>query len=117
MASASVATYGGDMMVTNEIGEGIHPTAIAYAFRYTIRDKVEGLPESISYHDLRHYFASLLIANGIDIKTLQQRMRHANPAITLNTYGHLFPDADESTRAVVGSAIRAAYPLRTGATR
>jgi len=44
-------------------------------------------------------------------------MRHANPAITLNTYGHLFPDADEPTRAVIGSAIRAAYPLRTGATR
>jgi integrase len=70
---------------------------------------------------LRHYFASLLIASGADIKTVQARMRHALATTTLNTYGHLWPDADESTRAAIGAVIAermdssetAAYDLRT----
>ena len=59
------------------------------------------------FHDLRHYLASLLIASGADIKTVQARMRHATAATTLDVYGHLWPDADESTRAAVGAAIAA----------
>jgi hypothetical protein len=34
-------------------------------------------------------------------------MRHATAATTLDVYGHLWPDADESTRAAVGAAIAA----------
>ncbi|MGO9552819.1 tyrosine-type recombinase/integrase [Mycobacterium sp.] len=72
-------------------------------------------------HDLRHYFASVLVASGADIKTVQARMRHALAKTTLDTYGHLWPDADESTRAAVGKVIAdrgtkaAAVPLRSGA--
>jgi hypothetical protein len=36
----------------------------------------------------------------------QARMRHATAVTTLDVYGHLLPDADESTRAAVGAAIR-----------
>jgi hypothetical protein len=47
-------------------------------------------------------------------------MRHASARTTLDTYGHLWPDADESTRTAVGAVIAArigptAYPLRTEA--
>ena len=78
------------------------------------------LPEGFSFHDTRHYLASLLIASGADIKTVQARMRHASARTTLDTYGHLWPDADESTRTAIGAVIAqrmksAAYPLRTGA--
>ena len=45
----------------------------------------EGLPEGFTFHDLRHYLASLLIASGADIKTVQARMRHANARTTLDT--------------------------------
>jgi integrase len=67
---------------------------------------------------LRHYLASLLIAWGADIKTVQARMRHATARTTLDTYGHLWPDADESTRTAIGAVIAgrmdsAADPLRT----
>jgi integrase len=68
---------------------------------------VPGLPDRFCFHDLRHYLASLLIASGADIKTVQARMRHATAATTLDVYGHLWPDADESTRAAVGAAIAA----------
>ncbi|WP_376713459.1 tyrosine-type recombinase/integrase [Mycobacterium intracellulare] len=86
-------------------------------------DKVLTLQEGFSFHDLRHYFASILIASGADIKTVQARMRHASARTTLDTYGHMWPDADESTRAAIGIVIAArmdsresaAYPLRTEA--
>jgi integrase len=71
------------------------------------KGSIEGLPEEFSFHDLRHYFASLLIASGADVKTVQARMRHASARTTLDTYSHLWPDADDSTRAAVGAAIAA----------
>ena len=64
-----------------------------------------GLPDEFVFHDLRHYFASVLIADGADIKTVQARMRHASATTTLNTYAHLWPDADESTRSTIGAVI------------
>jgi hypothetical protein len=68
---------------------------------------IEGLPDGFSFHDLRHYLASLLIASGADIKTVRARMRHASARTTLDTYGHLWPEADESTRAAVDVVIKA----------
>ena len=71
------------------------------------RQKVEGLPAGFRYHDLRHYFASLLIASGADVKTVQARLRHASAKTTLDTYGHIWPDRDESTRAAVEDVLAA----------
>jgi integrase len=88
------------------------PWAIDRAVR-RVRGSV-GLPDGFRFHDLRHYFASLLIASGADVKVVQARLRHASAKTTLDTYGHLWPDADESARAAVGVvlAARADY-LRT----
>ena len=60
-----------------------------------------GLPEGLLYHDLRHYLASSLIARGADVKLVQARLRHASAKTALDTYGHLWPDRDESTRTVL----------------
>jgi integrase len=50
-----------------------------------------GLPEGFRHQDLRHYFASLLIAHGADVKIDQARLRGRvrPPEPTLDTYGHL----------------------------
>ncbi|HEY0227165.1 MAG TPA: site-specific integrase, partial [Mycobacterium sp.] len=42
---------------------------------------------------------------GADIKTVQARMRHASATTTLDVYGHLWPDADESTRTAISAVI------------
>ena len=56
----------------------------------------------------------MLIASGADVKTVQARMRHASARTTLDTYGHLWPDTEESTRAAVASVLTArADSLRT----
>ena len=106
MLAASVRRYGGDMMVTNGAGQPCAPWVIAPAIA-GVRELVEGLPESLTFHDLRHYFASLLIASGADVKTVQARLRHASATTTLDTYAHLWPDADESTKAAVSAVITA----------
>jgi integrase len=59
---------------------------------------VEGLPEGFRFHDLRHFYASLLIASGLDVKVVQARLRHASAKTTLDTDGHLWPDSDDTGR-------------------
>lgn len=71
------------------------------------RASVDGLPDGFRFHDLRHYFASLLIGSGADVKVVQRRLRHASATTTLNTYSHMWPDADESARAAVGAVLAA----------
>ena len=83
----------------------LEPWRLERAIR-TARGKVDGLPAGFRYHDLRHYFASLLIASGADVKTVQARLRHASAKTTLDTYGHLWPDRDESTRATVDAVLQ-----------
>ena len=63
------------------------------------------MPVGFRFHDLRHYLASLLIASGLDVKVVQARLRHASAKTTLDTYGHLWPDADQSSRAAVGAVL------------
>ncbi|HQR80301.1 MAG TPA: tyrosine-type recombinase/integrase, partial [Actinomycetota bacterium] len=60
-----------------------------------------GLPDDVGIHALRHFYASLLIRHGESVKTVQKRLGHANASETLDTYSHLWPDADERTREAV----------------
>ena len=98
--SAHVAEYAADgWLMTNDGGGQLGPWQMQRAFR-AARLQVAGLPEGFRFHDLRHYYASLLIASGADVKIVQTRMRHASGKVTLDTYSHLWPDSDDSTRAV-----------------
>ncbi|MGK2887352.1 MAG: site-specific integrase, partial [Rhodococcus sp. (in: high G+C Gram-positive bacteria)] len=49
-----------------------------------------GLPR-IRFHDLRHTHASLLVAAGVPIKVVSERLGHAHPGFTMHTYQHLVP--------------------------
>ncbi len=71
------------------------------------RLKINRLPEGFRFHDLRHYLASLLIASGADVDVVRARLRHASAKTTLDTYGQMWPDADESARAAVGAVLAA----------
>jgi hypothetical protein len=51
-----------------------------------------GLPHRLRFHDLRHTCASLPIAQGASVKAVQAQLGHASAAVTLDRYGHLFPD-------------------------
>ena len=67
--------------------------------------RLAGLSDEITLHDLRHFYASLLIRNGASVKTVQARLGHKSATETLDTYGHLWPDADEQTRNILNEAL------------
>lgn len=92
------------VLTADPAGGQLEPWRLERAFR-TARGKVKGLPEQFRFQDLRHYFASLLIASGADVKIVQARVRHASAKTTLDTYGHLWPDRDESTRSAVDAVL------------
>jgi integrase len=65
-------------------------------------------------HDLRHYYASLLIRSGASVKVIQSRLGHGSAKTTLDTYGHLFPDEEDRTRDAVDAELeRVEDSLRT----
>ena len=45
----------------------------------------------LKFHELRHTQATQLIANGVDIKTVQNRLGHASPTLTMSSYAHARP--------------------------
>ena len=98
--SVHVAVRRAETVLTNEWGQQLGPWVLERAMR-SARAKVPGLPRVFRFHDLRHYFTSLLIASGADVKVVQARLRHASAKTTLDTYGHLWPDSDDSTRAAI----------------
>lgn len=104
--SAAVAAGEVHSIVMSEIGRPTGPWMIERAIR-SARTRVDGLPAGFRFHDLRHYYASALIAAGLDVKVVQARLRHASAKTTLDTYGHLWPDTDESSRAAISSLLRA----------
>ncbi|GAU67617.1 hypothetical protein SSP35_05_01840 [Streptomyces sp. NBRC 110611] len=69
------------------------------------------IPEGASLHDLRHFYASLLIKHGENVKTVQKRLGHTKPSITLDTYTHLWPDEEDTTRAAVEAVLGDVPPL------
>lgn len=72
-----------------------HDNLVDYRWRSTRTDA------GVTYklHELRHYFASGLIAAGCDVVTAQRAMGHASAMTTLSTYAHLWPSAEDKTRA------------------
>jgi integrase len=50
------------------------------------------LPDDLRLYDLRHTAASLMIREGASVKAVQRQLGHATASITLDVYGHLFPD-------------------------
>jgi len=69
--------------------------------RTKVRATIPEMPETAGMHDLRHFYASLLIRHSESVKVVQARLGHATAAETLDTYSHLWPDSDETTRAAI----------------
>lgn len=63
------------------------------------------VPDGASMHDLRHFYASALIKNRESVKTVQRRLGHSKPSITLDIYTHLWPDDEDTTRAAVEAVL------------
>jgi integrase len=66
------------------------------------------LSERVRIHDLRHTCASLLIAEGEHPKAIQEHLGHSSIQVTIDRYGHLFPDQQEHLAEALESTYQAA---------
>jgi integrase len=83
-------------------GAALHRSSFsAVAWKPALRGT--GLPCSREngMHALRHYFASALLARGVDIRALAAYLGHHDPGFTLRVYCHLMPSSDDRMRQAV----------------
>lgn len=93
------------LVFTWEDGRMIHPERISGWFARHCRDA--GLPR-IRLHDVRHSYASAGLASAAgwhEVKVISERLGPANVAITIDTYSHVLPAADETTAHTLATAI------------
>ena len=92
----------------NETGGHIHPNTLYRRYRdLTAR---AGVP-TIRFHDLRHTSATLLLSQGVHGKIVQERLGHANIAMTLDLYSHVTPDMQRQAAETLEAALRTSDAL------
>lgn len=67
--------------------------------------EAQGFP-GLKFHELRHTQATQLLANGVDVKTVQNRLGHAKASITMDFYAHAVPENDQKAAQIIGSLLR-----------
>jgi integrase len=104
------------LVFTQEDGAPIARNRFGDVWRATV--KRAGLPATVRFHDLRHFYASALIRHGESVKTVQARLGHKSAVVTLDTYGHLWPDSEDRTRRALDEVLGGpASPTRHAAER
>jgi integrase len=87
-----------------ENGNPPHQNTVGYWWRKT--RMAAGHP-TVKLHNLRHFYASGLIAAGCDVVTVQRALGHSSATVTLSTYAHLWPTAEDRTRAGAAAMLAA----------
>lgn len=110
-----VGTHGDEqwMFLVNN-GSPPHQNTIHYWWTKTLR-AAEAEPTRL--HDLRHFYASGLIAAGCDVATVQRALGHAKATTKLQTHTHLWPTAEDRTRTAAASIMHAVFAAPTDSTR
>lgn len=117
-ATTAVEGHVGGFVFTNLLGDPIKPDRLGELFRRLVRDA--DLPP-IRLHDLRHGAASLSLAAGNDLKTVQMMLGHSSIVLTADTYTSVLPDlahhaAEATARLVLTSAGITSRAIRTATT-
>jgi integrase len=96
---------------TNTHGEPVHPHSISQTFeRIAAR---AGVPK-VRLHDVRHTHGALLIKAGVPVKVVSERLGHANPAFTIDTYQHVLPGMQAEAARIFEQLIKEQAPGTAG---
>jgi integrase len=71
-------------------------------------------PDATRFHDLRHTYAAMLIAQGAHPRAIMERMGHSTITVTLDNYGHMFPKLDQTLDAALDVVYQASAAGRIG---
>lgn len=79
------------------------PDSISWWWRHA--REAAGISKHWRLHDLRHWSATTAIDAGTDVRTVANRLGHANPAMTLKVYAHAIAAADAGAAQALGDAL------------
>ncbi len=99
------------LVFTREGGEPMTPSALRSAFDIACRKA--GVVTT--FHQLRHFTASALIAAGCSVKGVQSYLGHARASETLDTYSHLWPSDEDRIRGAVDAVLSGGVGVESAA--
>ena len=94
-----------EYICVDALGMLFRPSYVSSHFEVIL--KRNGL-RKIRFHDLRHTFSLVALANGVDFKTLSAMLGHYSVAFTLDVYGHVNDDMKRDAADKVSSVLKRA---------
>ena len=104
MQGRFVAGLTADSPIVTIDGSWMRPTTVST--RFTELRRTLGLPDGVTFHGLRHTHATMCLDAGVDIKTLSERMGHADEATTLRLYAHVLKGRDQAAAEAFERSMR-----------
>jgi site-specific recombinase XerD len=101
------AATSADEPVPPEAGTPIRPRNLVRQFKELLQKA--GLPDTIRFHDIRHFAATTLLSNGADIPTTQAVLGHTDASVTLHFYAQAIPGR---TRIVVNDTVNKTFGVK-----
>lgn len=99
----------GDLVFAQPDGGHYHPEAVSKTFdRRVARWRMP----HITFHDMRHTWATLALQAGVHPKVVSERLGHSSVAFTLDVYSHAIQGLDEDAAARVADLIRRQTDVR-----
>ena len=92
-----------DYLFRQPNGKPMNPSTFTFRFKKIL--KQNGLPTDLNLHSLRHTNASLLISQGVDVRTVASLLGHAQASTTLDIYAHAFDKNKRKAQEKLGKAI------------
>jgi integrase len=91
-----------DLVFAHPDGQPIHPDVFSQTFDRRVRSL--DVPR-IRLHDLRHSHATLMLAAGVPVKVVSERLGHATPAFTQSVYQHVMPGMQADAAAAFSAQV------------
>ncbi len=85
---------------TAEVGAALHPERISALFCRRVR---AAALKPIPLHGLRHTYATLALAKGVNPAIVSRRLGHATVAFTLDVYCHVLPQVDAEAAELIAA--------------
>ncbi|NHN30170.1 tyrosine-type recombinase/integrase [Paenibacillus agricola] len=94
-----------NLVVCTSLGTPAKASKVLHAWnRLCEKYKPEGEPD-ITFHDLRHQSASIMLNDGTDIRVVSKRLGHSTVTTTLDVYSHLLPTAQENAALIMDKSV------------
>jgi integrase len=103
--AAGKAWHDVGLVFTSPIGTPLDPRNVTREFQAVL--KTAKVPK-VRFHDLRHTAATLLLAQGVDPRTIMETLGHSQISLTLNTYSHVLPALQEAAASKMDAILQGA---------